>query len=60
MPPQVFTPSEQCALHSFKVNYAIERFNLSLQMKKTFSFEYPVFMRITVMYAINHTIFLYL
>jgi len=38
MAPQVFTPSEQCALHSFKVNYVIKRFNLGLQMKGTFQF----------------------
>jgi len=41
MATQVFTPSEQCASHSFKVKYAIKRFNLSLQMKGTFPFEYP-------------------
>jgi len=41
--------------NSFKVNYAIKRFNISLQMKRTFPFEYLVF-------ANNHyviTIFLY-
>jgi len=31
-----FTPSEQRALHSFKVNYVIK---FSLQMKRTFPFE---------------------
>jgi len=58
MAPQVFAPSEQCALHSFKVNYAIERFNLSLQMKGIFRFEYPVYAN--NLYAINCTIFLHL
>jgi len=36
-----------------KVNYAIKRFSLSLQMKRIFPFEY-------LFYAINRTIFLYL
>jgi len=53
MAPQVFTPSEHSALHFLKVNYAIKQFNLSLQMKGTFPFEYLV-------YANNRTIFLYL
>jgi len=39
--------------HSFEGNYAIKRFNLTLQTKRTFSFQYPI-------YANNHTIFLYL
>jgi len=58
MSPQVFTPFEQCTLHSFKVNCAIKRSNLSLQIKGTFPFEYPVYANKP--YAINRTIFLYL
>ena len=53
-----FTPSEQCALYSFTVNYAIKRFNLSLEMKRTFPFEYLVYANNR--YVINRTIFLYL
>ena len=51
-----FTPSEQCALHSFKGSYAIKRFNSSLEMKTTFSFEYPIYANSH--YAINCTVFL--
>jgi len=55
-----FTPSEQSALHSVKVNYVIKRFKLSLQIKRTFSFEYPVYAK--KRYAINcrPTVFLHL
>ena len=53
-----FTPSEQCTSYSFKVNYAIKRFNLRLQMKRTFPFEYLI--HANNHYVINNTIFLYL
>ena len=51
------TPSDHCALHSFKVNYAMKGFHLSLQMKRTFPFEHPVYANNR--YAINRAIILY-